>query len=92
VIKSFRNRALKRLVENDDRSGISPQHAKKIILILNALESATRVSDMALPGFGLHQLKGEYAGHHAVSVSGNWRIRFRFENGDAYEVDYLDYH
>lgn len=92
MIKSFRNRALKRLVESNDRSGVSPQHVRKIIFILNALGSATRIGDMDLPGLGLHQLRGEYAGHHAVSVSGNWRITFRFDDGDAYEVDYLDYH
>ena len=47
---------------------------------------------MRLPGFRLHELKGSLKGHWAVSVSGNWRVTFRFEDGAAVDVDYLDYH
>lgn len=47
---------------------------------------------MNLPGFRLHPLKGDLAGYWAVSVSGNWRVIFRFEEGHAAEVDLLDYH
>ncbi len=47
---------------------------------------------MAIPGFGVHPLTGQLKGHHAVTVSANWRVTFRFEEGDAYDVDYVDYH
>ena len=56
------------------------------------LDRSRKPDDMDLPGFRLHPLKGELKGHWAVTVSGNWRVTFRFEGGDAYEVDYLDYH
>jgi toxin HigB-1 len=48
--------------------------------------------DMNIPGFRLHPLKGSLTGYWAVSVSGNWRVTFRFDNGDAVDVDYMDYH
>ena len=54
--------------------------------------AAISPEDMNLPGFRLHQLRGDLRGCWAVSVSGNWRITFRFENGEAVDVDYLDYH
>ena len=60
--------------------------------ILAVLDHSQRPRDMDLPGFQLHALSGELKGHYAVSVSGNWRVTFRFENGHATDVDYLDYH
>jgi|TARA_B100000315_G_scaffold205670_1_gene199493 proteic killer suppression protein len=60
--------------------------------ILALLDNARKAEDMALPGMNLHPLKGTLKGHYAVSVSGNWRVTFRFEGGDARDVDYLDYH
>jgi proteic killer suppression protein len=56
------------------------------------LDRSRRPDDMDLPGFRLHPLRGELAGHWAVSVSGNWRVMFRFENGNVVDVDYADYH
>jgi proteic killer suppression protein len=61
-------------------------------LILGRLDSADIVADMNFPGSGLHPLKGDRKGAWAVSVSGNWRITFRFDNGNAHEVHYEDYH
>lgn len=61
-------------------------------MILAAMNTAVEIEDMAVPGFGLHPLKGEKKGRWAVSVSGNWRITFEFNGGDAYSVDYEDYH
>jgi proteic killer suppression protein len=92
VIASFKHRGLKKLYEDDDHRGLSAAHADKIKRILARLDEATVVSNMALPGFGLHPLKGKLKGFWAVSVSGNWRIVFRFENGKAYDVDLIDYH
>lgn len=92
MIASFRHRGLKRLFEEDDHRGLSPAHVDKIKRILARLDEAAEVTNMALPGFGLHPLKGKLKGLWAVSVSGNWRIVFRFEKGNAYDVDLVDYH
>lgn len=92
MIASFRHRGLRRLYEEDNHRGLSASHVDKIKRILARLDEATDVRNMALPGFGLHPLKGKLKGLWAVSVSGNWRIVFRFENGNAYDVDFIDYH
>ena len=92
MIASFKHRGLKRLYEHDDRSGLSAGAVDKIRRVLARLDEASKLNDMALPGFGLHPLKGKLKGRWAVSVSGNWRIVFRFENGNAYDVDLVDYH
>lgn len=73
-------------------SGIQAKHAGKLSLQLAALDAASGPHDLAAPGWKLHPLKGELRGHWAVSVSGNWRLTFVFENGDAILVDYQDYH
>jgi proteic killer suppression protein len=74
------------------KAGIQAQHAERLRLILGRLASATSPRDMALPGLKLHQLGGDRKGTWAVSVSGNWRITFRFVGKDADAVDYEDYH
>ena len=76
----------------DDWRGVRADHADKLRRILARLHAARTVSDMDLPGYRLHPLKGELKGMHAVSVQGNWRVVFRFEDGEARDVDYLDYH
>ncbi len=92
MIASFKHRGLKKLYEEDDHRSLSPAQVDKIKRILARLDEAANVRNMALPGFGLHPLKGTLKGLWAVSVSGNWRIVFRFENGNAYDVDLVDYH
>jgi proteic killer suppression protein len=93
AIVSFRSRALRRLFENDDTRGISGRHIYRVRDILLALDQAIRIDDMsAYPGWRLHPLKGELRGYWSVSVSGNWRVIFRFDNGMAYDVDLVDYH
>lgn len=92
VIQSFKHRGLKRLYGDDDHRGVFPGHVDKIKRVLARLDEAADVRNMALPGFGLHRLKGRLKGMWAVSVSGNWRIVFRFEKGHAYDVDLVDYH
>jgi len=92
VIASFKHRGLKRLYEDDDHRGLSPAHVDKVKRILARLDEAADIRNMALPGFQLHPLKGKLKDLWAVSVSGNWRVVFRFENGNAYEVDLIDYH
>lgn len=71
---------------------MAPGHVGKLRDILAVLDRSRSAEDMALPGFRLHALKGDLKGHLAVSVSGNWRVTFRFEGGHAVDVDYVDYH
>jgi toxin HigB-1 len=92
VIASFKHRGLRRLYQQDDHRGVSVALSSKIKRILARLDEATEVRNMALPGFDLHPLKGKLKGLWAVSVSGNWRVVFRFEKGNAYDVDLIDYH
>jgi toxin HigB-1 len=92
VIRRFRHRGLRRLYEDDDRRELNPQHADKIARMLARLDVATRPEQLDLPGFRLHPLKGELAGYWSITVRANWRIIFRFEEGDATDVDLVDYH
>ncbi len=80
------------LYEENDLRRLPPAHVDKIKRILARLDEASDVQHMALPGFKLHPLKGDLKGCWSVWVSGNWRIIFRFENGNAYDVDLIDYH
>jgi len=92
VIRSIRHKGLKRLFEDDDPRGVTSQHASKLRDVLARLDAAGAVADMDLPGFRLHSLKGDFRGFWAVTVRANWRVIFRFENGEALDVDYVDYH
>ena len=92
MIVSFRHKGLKLLFEKGDRRRVLPDYADKIERILARLEEASEVGNMDLPGFRLHPLKGDLAGNWSVTVSGNWRIVFRFEGGHACDVDLIDYH
>ena len=92
MIRSIRHKGLKRLYEEDDRRGVVSQHAEKLRDILVRLDASNSVTDMDLPGFRLHPLKGELKGFWAVTVRANWRVIFRFVDGDALDLDYLDYH
>lgn len=92
MIVSFRHRGLKLLFERGDRRRVLPDHVEKIERILARLEEAIEIGNMDLPGFRLHPLKGDLAGRWSVTVSGNWRIVFRFGSGDASDVDLIDYH
>jgi toxin HigB-1 len=92
MIKAFKHKGLKKFFEKGDCSGIQSKHEKKIRLQLAALDTATVIEDMDLPGYNLHQLKGQRKDCWSIVVNGNWRITFEFENGDAYIVNYEDYH
>jgi proteic killer suppression protein len=92
MILRFRHRGLKRFFESDDPRGLNPQHLDIIARILARLDRAAQAQHMDLPGWRLHPLKGEFAGFWSVTVRANWRIVFRFQNADATDVDYLDYH
>ena len=92
MIRSFRHKGLKLLFEDGSRRGVRAGHADRIERILARLDQASEPRHMDLPGFRLHPLKGEWAGFWAVTVSGNWRVVFRFEGGHASDVGLTDYH
>lgn len=92
MIKSFRHRGLKALYDGRTARRVSPDHVQRLRDVLAVLDRSRGPHNMNLPGFRLHPLRGDLKGHYAVSVSGNWRVTFRFEDGNAVDVDYIDYH
>ena len=92
MIRTFRHRGLERFFRVGSKAGIQPKHAKRLRLQLGRLDAAAGPADMDLPGWRLHPLKGELAGHWAVWVDENWRLTFAFEGPEAVLVDYQDYH
>ena len=92
MIRRFRHLGLKRLYERDDRSGVNAAHVARLEQILTLLDVAQRPTDIDIPGYRLHPLKGERKGEWSVSVSGNWRVTFRFDEGDVTDLNYEDYH
>ena len=92
MILSFKHKGLKKYYETGSTAGIQPNHEKRIRLILAALDTAQMIDDMDLPGFDLHPLRGDRRGIWSISVSGNWRVTFKFEEGNAQIVNYEDYH
>lgn len=92
VIRSFAHKGLRKFFESGSNAGIRPEHRKRLRLILGVLDAAVTIQDTALPGLGLHRLTGKLSGFWSVSVSGNWRVIFRFEDGESLNVDYVDYH
>lgn len=92
MIRSFRHKGVERFFKSGSRAGIQAAHAPRLARQLSALDAASRPEDMNRPGWDCHPLKGGLSGHWAISVNGNWRLTFAFENGDAVLVDYQDYH
>jgi len=92
MIRSIRHKGLKRLYEDDNARGVVPEHAVRLREVLARLDAANSAADMALPGFHLHALKGGYGGFWLVTVRANWRVIFRFADGDVHDIDYVDYH
>ena len=92
MIKTFRHRGLRRLFEHGDPSKVHADQVSRIRDVLAHLDLALTPSDLNLPGYRLHKLKGDRQGMWTVTISGNWRITFQFDDGDAFAVDLLDYH
>jgi proteic killer suppression protein len=92
VIRSIRHRGLRLLYERGERRGVPARRADQLEVILALLDIARSPADLRLPGFRLHRLQGRLADLWSISVSGNWRIVFRWEDGDVYDVDLVDYH
>jgi proteic killer suppression protein len=92
MITSFRHKGLRKYFESGSLAGIQPAHANRLKMQLAALDTAQVIEDMDIPGFRLHPLKGSERGRWSIWVNGNWRVTFEFKNGNAFVLDYEDYH
>ena len=92
MIRNFKHKGLRHLFETRKRKRVPPDLARRISSLLDWLAAAAEVRDLNMPGFGLHELKGDRTGTWAIKVNKNWRITFRFAAGEAYDVDLEDYH
>lgn len=92
MIRIFRHNGLKRLYERGDPRGVGADLAERIAIALADLEDASKPSDLDFPGYRLHPLKGSLKGFWSISISANRRIIFRFVEGNAFDVDLVDYH
>jgi proteic killer suppression protein len=92
MIKSFKHKGLRRYYETGSTRGIQANHAKRLRMQLAALDTAVEIDDLDIPGYVLHPLKANRKGIWAITVSGNWRLTFEFSDGNAYLLDYEDYH
>jgi len=92
MIRAIRHKGLARFYATGSIAGIRPDHEKRLRMLLAALDTALTIGDMDVPGFPLHRLKGKAAERWSVRVSGNWRLTFEFNDGQAQLVDYEDYH
>jgi len=91
VIKSFRHKGLRRFFETGNGSGIQAAHRKRLRMLLAALDTSQGIGDMDIPGFKLDSLKRARKDQWSISVSGNWRLTFEFEEGNVCLLDYEDY-
>lgn len=92
LIKNFRHKGVRRFFVTGELSGIQADHAKRLAPLLDMLDAATSPNDLRLPSLRLHRLRGDLMGSWSIRVSGNWRLVFRVEKGDVYDVQYVDYH
>ena len=92
MIRNFKHKGLKQLFETGNRKGVQPDLARRIRTLLDWLAGAAEIRDLNMPGFGLHELKGDRTGTWAIKVNKNWRITFRFVAGEAYDFYLEDYH
>ena len=92
MIKSFKHKGLEKFCVSGSTKGIQTKHAKKLRMQLGALDTAYQIEDLDIPGYRLHQLKGDLKGLWSITVNANWRITFEFTEGNVYIVNYEDYH
>lgn len=92
MIRSFKHKGLEAFFRSGSKAGIQPAHAAKLRIQLTALDFAKRVEDLSAPAWRVHPLKGDLKGYYSITVNGNWRLIFKFSNGETELIDYLDYH
>ncbi len=92
MIQNFRNKALGKLFKEGNSKGIPKELEKRIRVRLEVIDSATVIDDLKIPGYDLHELKGDRKETWSIKVSGNWRITFKFRDNNAYDLDLEDYH
>lgn len=92
MIQDFKHNGLQLLFETGSTRGVNPQWKRRLLDRLTVLDAAEDIAEMDIPGWRLHQLKGDRVGTWSVNVTGNWRLTFRFTEGDAFDVDLEDYH
>ena len=92
MIQTFRNKALERLLKEGNTKGIPKDLEKRIRVRLEVIDSSEVIDDLKIPGYDLHELKGDRKGTWSIKVSGNWRMTFKFKNNHAYDLDLEDYH
>ena len=92
MIKSFRHKGIERFFKKGDARGINAKHGPRIRRVLDLIDQATTVEQLDISGMYLHPLKGDRKGEWAMTVSGNWRITFRFVGEDATNLNLEDYH
>jgi toxin HigB-1 len=92
MIENFRHKGLRQLFEDDNPRGVNAEHVRRIKQILALLDAAEKMADLDYAIFRLHPLKGDLTGFWSLTVRANWRIIFRFDDGNALDVDLVDYH
>jgi len=92
MIKSWKHKGLEQLYLTGSKAGIQPAHARRLTVILQLLDAAETAESLDLPGLFFHPLKDDLKGYYSLRVNGNWSVIFKFENKNAYVVNYLDYH
>ena len=92
MIQKFKHKGLKQLFESGSSASINPKHVKRLRQIIALLETTEALDDMDLPSLNLHEFKGKRQGTWAVKVNGSWRVTFKIEKGDVFDVNYEDYH
>ena len=92
MIKSFKHKGLEKFHQTGSKKGIQASHSNKIRMQLAALDTAQSLDDMDIPGYRLHSLTGDRKGIWSITVNGNWRITFKFTDGNVYIANYEDYH
>lgn len=92
MIQTFKKKELEKLLRENINKGIQKELEKKLRIRLEVIDSALVIDEIRLPGYDLHELQGDRKGTWSIKVSGNWRLTFRFEDGEVYDVDLEDYH
>ena len=93
MISTIRHKGLKDLYERNITRGLPTQSISKIRRMLSVIDTANTVDEISVyPGWRLHSLSGDYDGYWSLTVTGNWRLIFKFEAGEASDLDYVDYH